>query len=148
MAISLQGERKLWVRGKEETPLEQRERNLYVSNPSFFVHSVEYPKCEWKDAVVAIQARFLLTCEEFVALDKARVSHREAWLQLKGIIEKELEQGGLCLPSLAQVQLKEQEMMASNEKEKEKERKQEIPLHELVRKAKLKRRGAKNKHST
>ena len=84
--------------------------DVYVSSPTLFDHAVEYPHAaSWKDGVIAIQCRFLLTEEENeYLLQLVRKSQQNAhaspsfwrvWAEaIHGLANHRL------LPSLAQVQ--------------------------------------------
>eukprot|EP00008_Paramoeba_atlantica_P008564 CAMPEP_0201488784 /NCGR_PEP_ID=MMETSP0151_2-20130828/19378_1 /ASSEMBLY_ACC=CAM_ASM_000257 /TAXON_ID=200890 /ORGANISM="Paramoeba atlantica, Strain 621/1 / CCAP 1560/9" /LENGTH=322 /DNA_ID=CAMNT_0047874141 /DNA_START=30 /DNA_END=995 /DNA_ORIENTATION=+ len=43
----------------------QEEGDIYISSPAMFRHGVEYPKSNWENRTVAIQARFLYTEETY-----------------------------------------------------------------------------------
>ena len=72
MAISIQGSRELQVKADpdktdsaEMTCHPQFEGDVYLSNPSLFLHGVTYPETEWKSRVIAIQCRFGFKADQY-----------------------------------------------------------------------------------
>mmetsp|Transcript_16699 Transcript_16699/g.27571 ORF Transcript_16699/g.27571 Transcript_16699/m.27571 type:complete len:332 (+) Transcript_16699:48-1043(+) len=47
-----------------EKELQQSAGNAYLASPAMVRHGVEYFQCDWKDRVIAIQCRMLLTDED------------------------------------------------------------------------------------
>ena len=49
-----------------------QEGDLYMTSPFSFNHAVEYPECEWKDRVLAIQVRILFDESAYTSLGMLR----------------------------------------------------------------------------
>lgn len=111
LAVSVRGTRALLsVDDGRHTRAAPRRAELapgsaYLTAPALFPHAVEYVGARTHgDRVLAVQARFLTSGDEFDALEGARRGAPAEWAAIAGAISGALTAaGGLRLPSLAAV---------------------------------------------
>jgi hypothetical protein len=111
LAVSVRGTRALLsVDDGRHTRAAPRRAELapgsaYLTAPALFPHAVEYVGARTHgDRILAVQARFLASGDEFDALEGARRGATAEWAAIAGAISGALTAaGGLRLPSLAAV---------------------------------------------
>ena len=119
LAIALHGRRALHSRlanhpteGQFEEHVEWFEPgDVYLSSPSSFSHSVEYPQCDWASRVVAIQCRLLLTQTEYsdlmsamdVKSNQARENALVGFSKVLNTNDTKTNQSQIVIPTLEQV---------------------------------------------
>lgn len=120
MAIALHGRRalhsKLYNVGGN-IPLHlvewQSPGDVYITSPSCFEHAVEYPRCEHKDRVIAIQSRLLVTEDELYTGFKN--SNQEEWGELMAVLAPAVASMVKQMPTLESVQRMVQQMIQTGE---------------------------------
>lgn len=118
LATSIHGSRKLYSFLQREQTLpdyidwspfcdDLQQGDVYVSSPAFFRHGVGYPAEDWSRRTIAIQARFLLTEEDF---SKLRTVESDAIREQIATIIAELICSGFHWPSLADIKQVESQL--------------------------------------
>ena len=75
LGVSVRGKRFLLSRqfegGKPRTArVELAAGSVYLSSPALFKHAVEYPSSAYEERILAVQARFLLSVQEYTDLEE------------------------------------------------------------------------------
>ena len=77
----------------------QNAGQVYLSSPYAFMHGVEYPKCEWKDKIIAIQCRWLFDMDQYNLI----IDHHKEWIIVMNQITHNLRNANVKIPNLSQV---------------------------------------------
>ena len=110
LGMSVRGKRFLLSRqfegGKPRTArVELAAGSVYLSSPALFKHAVEYPSSAYEERILAVQARFLLSVQEYTDLEedwkKCGVRGQQ---EIADVMKCVLSANSLVLPTMVQVQ--------------------------------------------
>jgi len=89
----------------------QNPGDIYLSSPTFFMHSVEYPENPtWDTRIIAIQARFLVTSFDYNRIRGTRFQGGIPWRMLLSLVTLSLSEAKFIVPTLEQIKKMEEEL--------------------------------------